>query len=117
MLSCAASTNFSWVDNGGSCVFAFTAPKFGTTQNIRLVCSPSISSFLSPGAGALSCGGGVWSALPLSVGGAAAGLLCDVGLCSRFCGRLDSSVTGVRGHDLVVPDTGYGRIQSSAKSP
>ena len=33
MLSCAARENFSRFDNGGSCVSALTAAKFGTTPN------------------------------------------------------------------------------------
>ena len=64
MLSCAASENFSRVDNGGSCVLAFTAPKFGTTPNIRFVCLPSESSPLSWGATGVTlsdgCGEGLF---------------------------------------------------------
>src|SRR3984893_11276700 len=90
-LSCAASTNFSRVDSGGSCVCALTAAKLGTSQNIRLVCWPWESSFLFWGAGA-------WSGnetVPLSVGGAGDGLLCDVGLCWAYSRGLDWSVTCV----------------------
>src|SRR5882672_9167884 len=70
MLSCAASTNFSRVDIGGSWVLELTAPKLGTTHNIRLVCLPLESSWLS-------CGDGAWSGtatVPLPGGGA--GLVC-----------------------------------------
>src|ERR1700676_2191913 len=86
-----ASTNFSRVDSGGSCVCALTAAKLGTSQNIRLVCWPWESSFLF-------CGAGAWSgneAVPLSLGGAVAGLLCDVGLCWAYSRGLDWSVTCV----------------------
>src|ERR1700730_14029550 len=96
-LSCAASTNFSRVDSGGSCVCALTAAKLGTSQNIRLVCWPWESSFLFWGAGA-------WSGnetLPLSVGGAGAWSLCDVGLCWAYSRELDWSVTCVWDHVMA----------------
>src|ERR1700730_3457912 len=99
MLSCAASVNFSWVDSGGSCVLALTAPKFGTSQNIRLVCWPWVSSFLFCGAGAWSGTGSVL----LSAGGAALGLVCDCELCGPFSRGLDSFVTGVWDHMIVDP--------------
>jgi hypothetical protein len=38
--------NLSRVDNGGSCVFALRAAKFGTTQGMRLVCWPSEFCFV-----------------------------------------------------------------------
>src|SRR5260370_24588903 len=60
-LSFAASTNFSRVDIGGSCLLASTAAKLGTTHNIRLVCLPSELS-------------GVWSAGV----GTGAGVVCGV---------------------------------------
>src|ERR1700692_2207803 len=91
-----ASTNFSRVDSGGSCVCALTAAKFGTSQNIRLVCWPGESSFLFWGAGASGN-----ERVPLFVGGARAGLLCDVGLCWASSRGLDWSVTCVWDHVMV----------------
>src|ERR1700687_6238859 len=96
-LSCAASTNFSRVDSGGSCVWALTAAKLGTSQNIRLVCWPWESSFLSWGAGA---GSGNEMA-PLSDGGAGAGLLCDVGLCWTYSRGSVWSVSFAWDHVIV----------------
>lgn len=84
-LSCAASSNFSRGDIGGSCVLALTAPKLGTTHNIRLVCLPWESS-------RLSCGHGAWSgteAGPLRNGGAETELLGGVGFCGESSRALD----------------------------
>src|ERR1700730_3724330 len=80
--------NFSRVDSGGSCVCALTAAKLGTSQNIRLVCWPWESSFLSWGAGAWP--GSATGAL--SDGGAEAGVLCDVEVCWAQSRELGCSV-------------------------
>ena len=87
MLSCAASTNFSWVDIGGSCMLALTAPKLGATQNRRFVCLPLESS-------CLSCGDGAWSgaaAVPLPDGGAEPEFLGGVESCWASSRALDWS--------------------------
>src|SRR5690242_4027858 len=96
-LSRAASTNFSWVDIGGSCALAFTAPKLGTSQNIRLVCCPSESSFLLWGAGALSGE----AAAQLCFGGAGAGLLCDTELFWAYSRGSHWSATCVWDHVMM----------------
>jgi len=49
-------------------------------------------------------GAGAWSGnatVPLSVGGAGAGLLCDVGLCWAYSRGLDWSVTCVWDHMMA----------------
>jgi hypothetical protein len=85
------------VESGGSCVLAFTAAKLGTSQNIRLLCWAWESSFLFCGAGA----GSGNEAVPLSVGGAGSGLLCDVGLCWAYSRELGWSVTCVWDHIMA----------------
>ena len=43
-MSSVASQNLPFTERGGNCVLALTAPKLGTTHNMRLVCLPSDSS-------------------------------------------------------------------------
>src|ERR1700737_4210477 len=91
-LSCAASSNFSRGDIGGSCVLELTAAKLGTTHNIRLVCLPWESS-------CFSCGDDSWSGfveLPLPDGEAEAELLDGVGFCWASSRALDWFTPGKR---------------------